>query len=669
MIWYNGSSYTGNFFASPAASAIHAFGINNHKINGNAGEDPYVESVRLGMNWLIQGYYYSTTYAMLQAVSIAPQAAGNPDGNGNGFGIQVRDYGYQPIYQGGQIMDALIASGVQPTDDTGRDFTGRGTTWTFGELLQDMCDMYAWGQVDSGYYRGGWRYSWNGESDNSAAQWAAIGMIPAQKAPWNCSVPAWVKTENAIWLNYSYASGHFGYMSNNYQHDYYFNTTSSGLVQMNMDGQAGYDNPATPNDERDPKWIASERYMANNWYTFLHNNSPNWGGPMTYGWYAFAKAMRTALPSPVERIRTTSGSDFDWYLGTGSTKGMAQRIVENQNAAGYWNGSLTGTSPLTTAWMVVILKPALFKAAPIACFSANPNPSYPNMDIIFDPSCSGHSETGKGIANLTRFEWDMDNDGIYDDSTSTPVEVRHAFACANLPCTYPVTLKVTDDDEEGLTATFTLQVNITNPPHPPVAEAGGPYMVSQCQDDGLILDGSKSYDINQGETEAGCATCQPDSITAWEWDVNGAPWDYTDAAGQTATVNVSGLVVGENIIGLRVTDNTANSFPASQNGNLTDEDFGVVRVFTACGICNLTARSKTGKIQVVWAHNGAASYDVYRSTVGPNSGFVLIADDLVTTYATYLDTAVVAGTTYYYRVVSNTGCGSKAVAVTAVAGR
>ncbi|RLB30468.1 MAG: hypothetical protein DRH20_16630, partial [Deltaproteobacteria bacterium] len=415
MVWRQWD-YISDAFASPTASAIQAFAINNHKINGDPEEDPYVRAVRLGMNWLLQGYRYDGRWPMLQAVAISAQAQGNPDANGNGYGVEVRDYENRPVYQGGQIIDAIIASGVLPGDDTGRDFTGRGSNWTFGELMQDLCDTYAWGQVDSGTYRGGWRYSWNHESDNSAAQWAAIGLIPAQEPPWNCVVPGWVKTENAIWLGYSYNAGHFGYLNSGSQHDWYFNTTPSGMVQMAMDGQVGYDDPATPDDERDPKWAAAEAYMADNWNGFLHNKSYNWGEDLTYGWYAFAKAMRLAVPHPVVRVTKSDGTTFDWYLGSGDIKGMARRIIEIQQPSGAWDGSLTN-APLTTAWMIIVLRPALFAAAPVACFTAEPNPTFPDRDVAFDPSCSTHSETDKDIDNLVLFQWDWDNDGTYDEST------------------------------------------------------------------------------------------------------------------------------------------------------------------------------------------------------------------------------------------------------------
>jgi hypothetical protein len=653
MVW-NQTTYS-TFFASPTASAVQAFAINNHKINGNVDEDPYAEAVKLGMNWLIQGYYYSNSYPMLRVLPITTQHSDNPEAGQvapNGYGIEVGDYNpsYQrPIYQGGQIMDAIIASGVQPSDSSGRDFTNRGSNWTYREVLQDMADMYAYGQYDGtsgGNIIGGWRYSWGDWPDNSACQWAAIGMIPAQHAPWNIIVPNWVKTYNANWLNFSHYSwnigtlnvGGFGYTGASYG----YGTSPSGLVQMSFDGQIGYDNPATPTDERDIKWVRTENYFAYYWTSFL-------GSGNTYGQYAFAKAMRLAVPQPVERL---TYNNLDWYPS------LADKIVTNQIAAGYWNGNYTD-APLTTAWMIITLRPALFQAAPVACFSADPNPTYPDAVITFDPSCSGHSESGKDIDNLVEFEWDWDQDGIYDQSTTDPDQVTHSFTCASLPCTYPVTLKVTDDTEpNALTATFTMDIKITNPPHPPAAEAGGPYMTSLCAADSLILDGSASYDPNEGTHEAGCSTCPNDTITAWDWDLTPPLTEFNNLTGETITFAPGTyFTAGSHNVGLRVTDNTLLAYPGSGDPNLTDTDFATVAVYDGC-ICTLNARAKAGKVQLTWTHTGAANYDIYRSTAGPNSGFVKIADNHVTTYATYLDGAVVSGTPYWYRVVASTGCGS-----------
>jgi len=656
MVW-NQTSYS-TFYASPTASAVQAFAINNHKINGNVDEDPYAEAVKLGMNWLMQGYYYNSSYPMLRALAVAVQHGDDPEAGQlvpNGYGIEVADYNpsyRRPIYQGGQIMDAIIASGVQPGDSTGRDFTGRGSSWTYGELLQDMVDMYAYGQYDGGSpILGGWRYSWGDWPDNSACQWGAIGMIPAQKAPWSCTVPAWVKTYNANWLNYSHQSwfigslnvGGFGYTGSGNG----YGTSPSGLVQMSFDGQIGYDDPATVGDDRDIKWVRTENYFAYYWSSFLSSNN-------TYGWYAFAKAMRLAVPKPVERLVY---NNLDWYPS------LADRIVNYQNTAGFWAGNYTNY-PLTTAWMIITLRPALFQAAPIACFSADPNPTYPDAVITFDPSCSDHSETGKDISNLVSFAWDWNQDGIYDDTTAAPDQVTHSFTCASLPCTYPVTLQVTDDTEpESLKASYTMNINITNPPHPPTAEAGGPYMVSLCTGDTLTLDGSASYDPNEGTHEAGCDTCPDDTITAWNWDLTPPLTEFTDESGEIVTIAPGVYFApGSHDLGLRVTDNTAAAYPGSGDPNLTDTDFGTADVSDSC-LCTLSARSKLSKVQLVWANTGAASYDIYRSTTGSNTGFSLIADNHVTAYATFLDSTVTVGTRYWYRVVDSNGCGSIAVTV------
>ena len=189
----------------------------------------------------------------------------------------------------------------------------------------------------------------------------------------------------------------------------------------------------------------------------------------------------------------------------------------------------------------------------------------------------------------------------------------------------------------------------------------------------MTLDGSGSYDPNEGVHEAGCDTCPDDTIIAWDWDLIEPLTDFNDESGETVTLDSDAIASyfspGSHNIGLRVTDRTEESYPDSGEPNYTDVDFTTVTVFDSCGPCDVAARAKRGKVQLTWTHTGADSYDIYRSTSGPNTGFVLIADDHVTTYATYLDADVVNGTTYYYRVVSSDECGSKAVSITPQATR
>lgn len=68
----------------------------------------------------------------------------------------------------------------------------------------------------------------------------------------------------------------------------------------------------------------------------------------------------------------------------------------------------------------------------------------------------------------------------------------------------------------------------------------------------------------------------------------------------------------------------------------------------AC-IDNLAVRAKSGEVQLTWTHvDGTLRYDVARATAlaGP---FAALAST-TSTYSTYLDRAVVNGTTYYYRI-------------------
>jgi len=66
-------------------------------------------------------------------------------------------------------------------------------------------------------------------------------------------------------------------------------------------------------------------------------------------------------------------------------------------------------------------------------------------------------------------------------------------------------------------------------------------------------------------------------------------------------------------------------------------------------VTNLAARAKSGKVQLTWTHiPQAASYNIYRTTI--SGGPYLKIANTTSTYATWLDSSVVNGTTYYYVV-------------------
>jgi len=655
------------FYPSATGAVIQAFEINNHKESnhdgaGNFPEDPYAEAVAAGLNWLLNGKEGGQN--ILGSFAIGQQTNGNPDSNGNGKGIQV-EYSGEPAYQGGLIMDAIISSGT-PSADSGRDFDGDGQTDTYKKVVQDMVDAYAWGQSDwtaGADWATGWGYNWNqGDTDNSTNQWAAIGLIPAEQN-FGCTIPQFVKDNMNRSLNYTYNAGqrYFGYRDSSGLVGGPWVTRPSGLVQSVL---------AVPNYKSDPRWTGPV-----SWYKENFDSTFSSGQRSYYGWLSFVKAMRLSNTD-------TFDNGFDWYRGSASVNGLAKRLVDEQQSDGSWPQDGQVSHPgyygenFVAGWAIQMLKPALFAAAPIACFDYNPKSTYSGDNVTFNPSCSGHSETGKSIANLKKFEWDFNNDGTYEVSTTGPTVQTETFTCGTPPCTFPITLRVTDDGNPALTATARQDVVITNPPHPPVAKTGGPYIASLCAGDTLRLDGSASFDPNEGVHEAGCTTCPNDTITAWGWDLAAPLNGFADQTGAVVTMTSPYMgdltSAGVKDIGLRVWDNTALAFKNSGQPNLTGDGFGQVRIYSASA-CNLTARGKAvnataSQIQLVWTKvNGAASYDIYRSTNGPNTGFVKINKAPVTsTYSSYLDTTAQTNVQYWYRVMPSNGGASKAVAGKAV---
>lgn len=651
--------YTTNYSRDgmTTASAVQAFQINNHFQTSPNAQDPYADTVRRGLRYM---------FSRLVSTPISVQTQGNPDSNGNGLGVAPGNtatplptaVGADGPYQLGQFMDAIVAS------RTPNEKVPAGTplatlsspsgapSYTYFDAVQDMVDMYAYGQVDPnrGSYRGGWRYDWNySSSDNSANQWAAIGILPARNI-WGATVPQFVIDENLLWLSASQtpappanATG-YGYTGRGEG----VATSPSGLVQAIMDGVQKTDAA---------RWKGVEDRMAAQWNAWYRDSNDE------YSLYALTKAMRLALPSPIV-IMGTGASAIDWFkadcanpaaCNTATDKwGVARTLIRDQNAEGLFQGSYRVSGNYRSAWSVIMLTGTL-QLEPVAVAHANPNPGANNVPVSFDGSDSYHQDPAKSIVI---FEWDFDNDNVTD---ATGPLASHAFSCAVLPCTYPVRLTVTDNTTPTpLVDTEIINVAITNPPHPPTADANGPYLA--CTGEPIQLDGSASYDIDQP---------LGDSITAYGWELDfEQPLDFADAAGINASVIFSSA--GMKDVGLRVTDNSASIFGGP---DLSDDAFTTARVLACDCVSNLAARAKLNKIQLTWSPvAGAVRYDIYRSLTGATSGYSLIAANHVTSYATYLNSGLTIGKTYWYRVVPKdaTGaelCGSLAVSAKPVRSR
>ena len=562
---YNYTGHTGQYhYAGATASALQAFQTNGHGLLGDVSANPYVCDVRMG---------FENMLSRLNTVTMTVQTYGNPDTNGNTVGIQVNSN--RSIYEGGQVMDAICASqmpnfrlyvpGANAYVTAPNSYiAGR----KFHDIVQDMVDMYAWGQEESGGGRGGWQYSWNTGSDNSAAQWGAIGMLAAQDI-FGIAIPQWVKDNNLIWLNYSYRSYRadgdtgFPYAAEGGSRQFGYTGSGTGLA-TNASGmvQLVFDDLTTS----DTKWQTTENYYADNWNT-LYSSSNYYAG------YAFVKAMRLAKPNPITLL-TKNG--FDWYGN--NTSGIARWLIGKQAADGSWvaAGSDPGygyvSTHLATAWSVIMLGQSLFELVPVA--EAGPNLVWgKNQARMLDASYSYHLDPERTLVKYewiqdapvgyesesfhytaTRrvagravvYDWDLNGDSVTDITTDTPA-IEHTWVLPYKPAAdylpYTVTLKVTDDNTptpQTDTDTFTALILDVKPPQ---SDPGGPYTVYEGVP--ARLDGTGSTEWDPG-----------DYITQYDWLLSGG--STIDKTGDASTASVFDwrfFNTGSLTIGLTVYDN------------------------------------------------------------------------------------------------------------------
>ena len=307
-----------------AATAVLAFEVQGHLPSRNRITDPYVDTVRRGLNYL---------FTTLRQQSIDPQPAGNPDGNENGYGLYVAvSESNVTLYTTGIALMALGASGTPDATVTvgGDGVQGR----TYRDIAQDMVDYLAWAQTDApDTVRGGWRYQPNQrDSDMSVTQWPVLGM-EAAATNLGVGVPEWVKTElQDHFLAYAQGSdGGFGYTAPGAGN---VARTGAGLIGLAFAGI-----PA--DDERVRQAIG---FIGQNWDV---DNLGNF-----YAMYGVMKGSKLTQPEIIHY------GDHNWY------DEYADYLVTQQAVDGSWAEShySRGNVPLATAWAVLILSPSVFTA-------------------------------------------------------------------------------------------------------------------------------------------------------------------------------------------------------------------------------------------------------------------------------------------------------------------
>ena len=496
----------GYYPLAATGSGIEAFQLSGHTVLSDYNNDPYVETVQRAMNYLLYN---------IRSYPITVQPAGDPDTNGNGIGLVANNEATsRQTYIGGICMAALASSGApNVVAKVGNaDVVGR----TYANIVQDMVDFFAYGQVDSGWGRGGWRYYANySESDMSTAQWPPLGMLAAERNM-HGTVPDFVRSELQLWLNTAQTlaahndNGGFAYTYPNSTTWYNITKQGAGLICYEFlyltpsATEAEYAGKLA-NFQADPKVQAAIGFIYRHWndtgggwdHTRLHGNS--------YGMYGIQKAMRMTDP-PILGITEydyTTGSQtanaFDWfYWPEGQAQqGIGHYTVTTQQADGSWDDTVGNNAvydEFATAWRILVLSPRVHSRPPVAVVCNCDKQEYNlNQTIQLDGSCSYHTDPKR---SLVLYEWDFDYDGTFvADSTGVVAEITGGYAVAGI---YPVALRVTDDTASGaLTDIAVCDVLVHEPPHCPHAYAGGPY-------NGFVgmpvqLDATQSWDPDDAE--------------------------------------------------------------------------------------------------------------------------------------------------------------------------
>jgi subtilisin-like proprotein convertase family protein len=176
--------------------------------------------------------------------------------------------------------------------------------------------------------------------------------------------------------------------------------------------------------------------------------------------------------------------------------------------------------------------------APLASFSATPNPVSLHQPVSFDASASTDPDVGGAIA---KYEWDLDGNGSYELDSGTDPTVQRAYDAGG---TMAVKLRVTDVD--GAKATHSVNVVASNTvPFASLTASPNPVAAGAS----VLLDARGSSD--------------PDgTIVKYDWDLDGnGSFETTSGATPTRTHTYPNAATFN--VGVKVTDNDGGTRTAS----------------------------------------------------------------------------------------------------------
>ena len=378
------------------AAAVLAFENEGYYPDDDPGAHPYSQAVASGLDFIFD-------YA--QIIPISPQPAGNPDTDGDGNGVCFWDESInREVYETGMVMQTIVASNT-PSRLVN---TGPCNGWTYEEVMVDIVDWAAFGQVDSGTGRGGWRYYANYDgSDNSTAQWPVLGLVAAEQ--WGISAPSFVKNELNIWIDYiqNGVSGGSGY------------DTPDNIVNIAKTGGLLVEMYYVDDDKTTARAQAAINYVDSRW-NVVPPVPEDWYGNKgnAYAMFSVFKGLElmgvASIPSAPASPETPAG---DWWGD------YCEYLVNTQRPDGGWDGYWYWNDWLSTAWYIIILQGAIF---PIQVTVDAPNCACDNQDYDVNVTYSVERFQASGTLKL------------YYDSAPDPVAtviLTDFQGTATHPCT------------------------------------------------------------------------------------------------------------------------------------------------------------------------------------------------------------------------------------------
>ncbi len=361
---------------------------------------PYHAQVEAGLDYL---------FSQAGIIYIFPQTAGDPDSDGDSIGVFIAD-SYHRTYSTGIALMAIAGS-----RDPGRTVTAGGAVngWTYGDVVQDAVDYFAFGQNDAGWPQGAWGYTDNqGWSDNSNSGYAVLGLdfVESDLYGFNAFVPQFLKDELNIWIDF---------IQNDVDGDTYDGGSGyadpNDWVNMLKTGNIIYQMAFYGDAAEVPRVLDAVDYIERHW-----NDNTSDPGFRPHHYQAIYCMMKGLERMGFETIMV-GATEIDWF------DELSTIIVTSQNSNGSWPYDYWGDDILSACWALLTLE----KVVPPSTMFVNvdikprscPNPFNPKSNGVVPVAVLGTEEFDVTTIDPATVMLDRD----FDDDLEGVYAVRWAY--------------------------------------------------------------------------------------------------------------------------------------------------------------------------------------------------------------------------------------------------